>query len=330
MLENETFFSKSCLVLVAYVFTLRRKEEAIAQCFKLLEKKMRSCTDFSVRRWQWQDQFLQSSPPISTPHKLKLVCLLFSVWWQILLFLEAVLCWLALPSSSLSRGGQVTSPAEVLLPSTWAWLDPRSPRACNVSPHSIFHYLALSKGWSKAWGWGEEIPFVLSPWKGTWSSDVFTCLTFLTVPTCLAHEVEGVNNRGIKEEKRKKNDRNGGCRCTCGGGYVFCLFCRVWKRCWCTQALLSSPCSSQTLFLAGCGRNLLQWFPILCWLKTKGWFPLPPAFALLPFLCREGNVSLQYWMYVLLVHACGWMLQAVRGRLVTCVETESFEPYPEF
>lgn len=71
------------------------------------------------------------------------------------------------------------------------------------------------------------------------------------------------------------------------GWLVFCLFCRVWKKCRCTGALLSSR-SSQTLLLAGCGGNLLQWFPILCWLKTKGCFPLPSAFASLPFLCQRG------------------------------------------
>lgn len=48
------------------------------------------------------------------------------------------------------------------------------------------------------------------------------------------------------------------------------------------------------LALGGCTRNLLQWFPILCRLKTKGWFLLPLPSTRLPFLCQEGAVSLGY------------------------------------
>lgn len=149
---------------------------------------------------------------------------------------------------------------------------------------------------------GEGFPFLFSPGKGIGSGDVFIPVTILAICTFLAGEVAGE----VKQEKKKKPNRNGGCGGTSVGCVSFCLFFRVWKRHRGTWVLLPSPHSTQTLLLAGCSRNLLQKFPILCRMRMKGWLSL--VFS----LCQRILSVLEGWgepsvLNIFLVCPCVWM-----------------------
>ena len=163
--ENETLkFSPNPVwswlhTRIAYVFTLEEKIRGRSSILYVIRKEN------SQLHWLVSQQMaLAGSVPVVFPSHLCSVQTQACMLWFFgvvtnTFFLEAALHWLFLLSSLLSRGRQMTSPAEVLLPSTWTSQDPLRSWNWNFFPHAMFCYLALSKDWSKEWGWGEGNPF---------------------------------------------------------------------------------------------------------------------------------------------------------------------------
>lgn len=170
------------------------EREAEVQCFKSLEKKTWSRTDLPAGKRPGQSLV----PLISG------LCGFVCCLWRQTPFARAV----CVVCPSPGQVGVVTLPCQS-----------PSPDLELAGPSEAFSS-TLSCGSSSGQGLSprraveEGFPFLLSPWKRIGSGDVFIPVTICTF---LPGEVARVITQEVKQEKRKKPNRNGGCGCTCVG-----------------------------------------------------------------------------------------------------------------